>query len=360
MNTKNLDNQAGDISVFDEVDELSKREGYTDEMYDQILESIKVPEIGDTYEAVYVEENKDEYLLDNGFKDLIRVSKNRGEIVFFDDIEVGDLLNVVITDITHSPYSIRGSVSVLYEEKANEILNNIQTDEFVHAYINELTHAGYNCTILLGNVKIDAFMPQILAGVNKIMDADRSKLVGKTLEVCIESHSREKGTWIVSRKSYLKQLIPKYVQELTRDEVYTGVVTGTTTFGVFVEFNECLTGMIHKSNLHPDYQDKISQIEAGTEIDFYVKEVIRNKIILTQIQSTSLWDTIEVGHILIGKIKDHKNFGSLVYLDDETIGLIHTSEITDEVSNMEMGDQVKVRVLAIDRPNRKIFLTTDF
>jgi ribosomal protein S1 len=115
--------------------------------------------------------------------------------------------------------------------------------------------------------------------------------------------------------------------------------------------------MIHKANLNPDWQDKISEIQAGFEIDFYVKEIVKNKIILTQILRESLWDTIRIGQIMDGEVKDNKNFGTLVSLDDETMGLIHTSELEKCGKRFNSGDKVKVRVLATDRQSRKIFLS---
>jgi hypothetical protein len=43
---------------------------------------------------------------------------------------------------------------------------------------------------------------------------------------------------------------------------YGGRVTGTTPF-VFVEFNDCLTGMIHKANVVEEWQNRISEIKPG-------------------------------------------------------------------------------------------------
>jgi predicted RNA-binding protein with RPS1 domain len=136
-----------------------------------------------------------------------------------------------------------------------------------------------------------------------------------------------------------------------------GHVTGTTPFGVFVEFNECLTGMIHKANVHPDWQERLKEIRPGFEIEFYIKEIVKDKIILTQILRESLWDTIKNGKIIKGVVKDTKQFGTLVSLDDETVGLIHTSEMEKIGKRFESGQEIKVKVLSVDRSSRKIFLT---
>ena len=119
--------------------------------------------------------------------------------------------------------------------------------------------------------------------------------------------------------------------------------------------------MIHKANVHPEWQNKLGDIKPGFEIEFYIKEIVREskhpKIILTQILRESLWDTIKNGQTLNGVVKDTKQFGTLVNLDDETVGLIHTSEMEKLGKKFTSGQELKVKVLSVDRSSRKIFLT---
>ena len=173
----------------------------------------------------------------------------------------------------------------------------------------------------------------------------------------IESYAEQEGTYIVSRRKYLQTLIPQAIKDLNFDISYTGHVTGTTPFGVFVEFNGCLTGMIHKANVHPDWQHRLVDIKPGFEIEFYIKEIVKEKIILTQILRETLWDNIKNGQVISGFVKDVKQFGTLVNLDDETVGLIHTSEMEKLKMRFQAEQAIKVKVLSVDRASRKIFLT---
>jgi predicted RNA-binding protein with RPS1 domain len=50
-------------------------------------------------------------------------------------------------------------------------------------------------------------------------------------------------------------------------------------------------------------------------------------------------------------------FGALIILDNETIGLIHTSEM-DRLGNKFFGQEIKV--LSVDRSSHKIFLTLNY
>ena len=350
-----LDDFEKSIKEFYGEDKLE----YSQEERDMLVNSVEAPKINKVVEATIFGEDNTHLLLDCGFKDVVRVPKTREEINLFQSKSVGDTINVLILGIEDSGnYSINGSVASIYKEEAFDILRNIEDNEYVSVVVDKLTPAGYNCRILINNCELDAFLPQILAGVNKIHESAKNDLIGKEIPMCIESFANDKGTWIVSRRKYLKQLIPKYIDQLETGVTYTGHVTGTTKFGVFVEFFDCLTGMIHKSNLKDELKDKFDQIEPGQEIEFYVKEILhKNKLILTQVITESIWDTIDIGQKLTGKIKEHKPFGTLVILDHETLGLIHNSQQTPEVQNMSSGDEINVRVLAVDRSKRKIFLT---
>lgn len=355
--------QVGDMDLLDVFDESTPQAEYSDEIYNMILESINVPKINSTFDAVMYGEDDTHYLLDMNFKDVIRVPKTIDERRILLDVPNGENVNVLITSISDegNEYSINGSVSALYKNKAFSILDNIENNEFVNVEVMELTSAGYNCRIIMERCYVDAFLPQVLAGVNRIHDDAKADLVGNNYNMCIESFARDKGTWIVSRRKYLTQLIPSAIEDLVKGESYTGYVTGTAPFGVFVQFNECLTGLIHSSNLSDEMLTKFENrdIKAGDEIVFFVKEVIKkDKIILSQIVSESLWDKIEIGDEIDATIKEHKPFGTLVVLDSDTLGLIHSSEQTDRVKGAKPDDKIRVKVIALDRDNRNIFLTT--
>ena len=290
-----------------------------------------------------------------GFKDYVRVDNRPNESKYLKNTNINDVIDVMVTDVNNDIFMISGSIAGIYENAAHESLKALDEDTVIMANIKSMNPAGYDIEIIHDGITLPGFMPNTLAGINKLHDPD--SIVGKTFEVMVESFSKEEGTYIVSRRKYLKTLISSEIEKLDNETVYTGHVTGTTQFGVFVEFNGCLTGMIHKANVLPDWQDRLNQIKPGFQIEFYVKEIIKDKIILTQILRETLWDTIKNGQIIDGRVRETKQFGVLVSLDEETMGLIHTSEMEKINKKFVDGQDLKVKVLAVDRQNRKIFLT---
>lgn len=315
-----------------------------------------MPQAGQVVQATYTDQTKNQIVFSvPGFKDDIRVDNRLSESKYLKNSNLGDIIDVLITDVNHDNFYIKGSVAALYENRAHQNLKSLNEGESVTAKVKSLNPAGYDMEIMRAGVTLPGFMPNTLAGINKLFDVN--SIVGQTFEVMIESYAEQEGTYIVSRRKYLQSLIPEALKQLQFESPYTGHVTGTTPFGVFVEFNECLTGMIHKANVHPDWQERLKEIRPGFQIEFYIKEIVKDKIILTQILRESLWDTIKNGKVLKGIVKDTKQFGTLVSLDDETVGLIHTSEMEKIGKRFEPGQELKVKVLSVDRSSRKIFLT---
>lgn len=346
---------------FDDVDVLDSNaiESYQQEkqkmasLYDAY--EMRTPIQGAVMNVKYVGISGEFFTFDGGFKDYVRIENRSSEAKYLKNTNIGESIDVLISEVDENDYLIKGSLAELYESKARASLTNLEEGVSVTAHIKELTPAGYAVEIQYEGVTLPGFMPNTLAGINKLSSPET--IVGQTFEVMIESFAKDEGTYIVSRRKYLQTLIPQAIRELEYGVVYTGNVTGTTQFGVFVEFNDCLTGMIHKTNIVPEWSDRIHQITPGFQIQFYIKEIIKDKIILTQILRESLWDTIKIGQTIDGKIKDMKPFGALVILDEETNGLIHTSELEKTSRKFNAGDDVKVKIIAVDRSARKIFLS---
>jgi ribosomal protein S1 len=356
-----LSQAVGDPDLMDVFEENNQQQ-YPSEFIEMLEDSIRVPHEGTTYEGIFELETDSTFNIDCGFKDSVRVPKNKEEKTLFSNYSKGDKVMVFVKSLENKKdYTINGSVAEIYRKQAIEVLQNLKSDEYVSVRVDEMSPGGYNCSILMDVCEIEAFLPQTLAGVNKIPDDKKNNLVGNVYNMCIDGFVKERKTWIVSRRGYLEQLIPHFLEELDKDTIYQGNVTDTTHFGVFVQFLDCLTGLIHKSNLNKEFTNKLKSLKPGDPIEFKVKDVIQKKnrkpkIILTQLDNYTIWDDIKEEQVIEGEIKSHQNFGTLVNLDEETTGLIHKSEVNDGILSKNQKEKIKVKVVNLDEKNRKIYL----
>ena len=182
------------------------------------------------------------------------------------------------------------------------------------------------------------------------------------------SFSPDRGTIVVSHRKYLQALIPNAIKEL-KENIGTqksGLVTGTAKYGVFVEFDKCLTGMIHTNELDEATQTKFKarEIKPGDPVDFFVKDIISNtKITLTQKEVTTInpWINInsryQIPSIVTAKVKTKKEYGVFVNIEEGVTGLLHISELPkDTLDNYTSGDDIDVQITRIDEDSMKVFL----
>lgn len=329
------------------------------------LDLIEELKIGNIIKGVIEKITKKEIVININYKDSVFVDNKTADLKIIENLKIGDEIDVVITDIQESPYQIKGSISELIKMKvSNKLKESYTGDVAILAKVTEIIPAGFMLDIEMDNITINAFMPNTLAGVNKLTEEQCKDMLGQKMHVMLESLQQEKGVYVVSRKKYLQTLIPEEIKKLKKNTIYTGVVTGTKDFGVFVEFGvdkdspQCLTGMIHKVNMNPAYQENISSIPAGSTVEFYIRDILKGcKIVLTQILRESLWDTIKVGQIRDAKVLGIKNNGILVSLDDETFGLIQNAYIQKNTINFNIGETIKVKVVSVIKNDRKIYLS---
>lgn len=322
-------------------------------------------EVGEVLTGTVAAMDSHHIYVDCGHKDYIVSTKRDENADMISDVKVGDEVEITVTSVQERPhYRANGSISAEYYTKlAGEIDRLIVDEVIVNARVRSWTASGYLLTLEYKGVKFEAFMPNTLAGVNKL--ADPSSLVDQDIMVILESYTPENRSYIASRKKYLEGMIGHEAQSLTvGSQRYTGTVTGTTNFGVFVEFNECLTGLINLLNMDDETKAKLPSMKPGDQVSFFVKEVILNrnnpsktKIVLAQVDRATMWDTVKTGDSYTGTVKSVIPHGCLVNLDDETMGLVHNSEIERMKWNPVVGSSVQVFVTQFDRENRKIMLS---
>jgi len=333
---------------------------------DSSVHSFEQIEEGEVVEGTIVSIDKKEIIIDINFKDTVFVETKTIEQNMFENLHIGDPIKVMIAEISDSPFYIKGSLNdILKLNISNVVKEHFNENDHFFATVKESQPAGYYLDLEVENQKVTAFMPNTLAGVNKLHDP--SSIVGQRFEVMIETLEQDKGIYVVSRKKYLENLIPERIKQLKKDwikdknKVYYGYITGTTPFGVFVEFCEYLTCMIHRYNIQEEWQtdEKWAQLKPGMAVNFYIKDIItrKNKVISTQILRESLWDTIKVDDIIKGKVIAIKPFGALIQLDEETNGLIQNTYLQKNKIELTMGQEVEVKVTSIMKDERKINLS---
>ena len=274
-----------------------------------------------------------------------------------EQLEVGMEIDVKIKTNKKNGDVIASISDAIKEVKLKEIKDAIGNSAVgFTARVKELIHGGYWVDV----AGIKCFMPGSLAGLNKLHDFNA--IVNKDIIVMPITFSREKDTIVVSHREYLRTMIPITIEKLNESikEPRIGFVTGTTKFGVFAEFDECLTGLIPRAELTEEFQIALDNrtIKPGDEINFWAKEVISDrKIILSQLgPKVDLWDGVDEKYkpmmITEGKVTKITSYGAFVELEKGISGLIHKSKLKG--ADLSKGDIVNIKIGSVNVSDRKI------
>lgn len=169
-----------------------------------------------------------------------------------------------------------GHVEALTREMKEQVTKNSR------AYVGKILSTNKGGFVVDIMNTITAFMPGSMAAANRVTDFE--SMVGTQFEVMVESFDPNYG-FVVSRKKFLKTMLPVKIHELenklaeNKDTLFTGHVTGTTPFGVFVEIDEFITGMLHKTLVRDETRDNMrtNSITAGTEVQVYIHKIEKSK-----------------------------------------------------------------------------------
>lgn len=225
--------------------------------------------------------------------------------------------------------------------------------------------------VLCDFMGVKAFMPASLASAAYIEDLN--ELVGKELDVLVLELDKKGSRAVFTRKELEKEKLQeeraKMFETVNPNDEFSGVVKKIMDFGVFVNIG-AVDGLVRIEDLSWEHVARAEDIVSeGQEVSVYVIEVDRaKKKIRLGMKDRSMdpWNSVEkdytAGETYEGKVMRIKDFGAFVALPTGVEGLIHLSQISDKHIKspeevLKVGDVVNVRVLEVNKAEKRIRLT---
>lgn len=249
-----------------------------------------------------------------------------------------------------------------------ELYTEIKDSKTVYmAHILERNKGGF----LVDVNGLKGFLPGSLAAANRIIDFD--VYLDTKVPVMVEDYLQDSDMYIFSNKKYIRKMIPIEMEKLVKTQKYKGVVTGTSKYGIFVEFNTILTGLIHTTEMDKENVElfKQSKWNAGDEIEFWVKEITKdNRIILTLVDQNAMnkkYETLatydaemeQTGQkpVYLGHVVSVKPNVVLVKIEDNIIGALADKDFRKfKASPLKVSDELRVKIERIDVDRRRMTL----
>jgi len=289
--------------------------------------------------------------------------------------DVGPLMNV------SQPFQIlkmdrrRGNIvvsrrAIMEETRAeqrSELVQNLAEGQVVDGVVKNIT--DYGAFVDLGG--IDGLLHVTDIAWKRVNHPSDVLHVGQTVKVQIIRINPETQRISLGMKQLDKDPWEIVAEKYPLGSRVKGRVTNITDYGAFVELEDGIEGLVHvsemswtKKNVHP------GKILSTTEqIEVQVLEIDPSKrrisLGLKQTQDNP-WETFQAkypnGAVVEGEIKNITEFGLFIGLDGDVDGMVHLSDLDwkrpgeEAIKDYKKGDQVKAKVLDVDREKERISL----
>jgi small subunit ribosomal protein S1 len=345
--------------------------GDADEFLAAIDETIKYFNDGDIVSGTIVKVDRDEVLLDIGYKTEGVIPSRELSIKHDVDpdevVSVGDEVEaLVLQKEDKEGRLILSKKRAQYERAWGTIEKLKDEDGIVTGTVIEVVKGG-----LILDIGLRGFLPASLVEMRRVRDLQ--PYVGKQIEAKIIELDKNRNNVVLSRRAWLEQTQSEvrqtFLQTLQKGQVRSGVVSSIVNFGAFVDLGG-VDGLVHVSELswkHIDHPGEV--VEVGQEVTVEVLDVDmdRERVSLSlKATQEDPWQqfarTHAIGQVVPGKVTKLVPFGAFVRVDEGIEGLVHISELAErhvEIPEqvVQVNDSIFVKVIDIDLERRRISLS---
>ena len=326
---------------------------------------------GDLVEGIVVKVDRDEVLLDIGYKTEGVIPSRELSIKHDIDpssvVTVGDRIEaLVLQKEDKEGRLILSKKRAQYERAWGDIEKIKEADGVVKGIVIEVVKGG-----LILDIGLRGFLPASLVEMRRVRDL--APYIGKEIEAKIIELDKNRNNVVLSRRAFLEHSQSEsrstFLTNLTKGQIRKGVVSSIVNFGAFVDLGG-VDGLVHVSELswkHIDHPNEV--VEVGMEVTVEVLEVDmdRERVSLS-LKSTQEdpWQhfarTHQLGQIVPGNVTKLVPFGAFVRVQEGIEGLVHISELAErhvEIPEqvVQVNDEVMVKVIDIDLERRRVSLS---
>ncbi len=328
-------------------------------------------EDGDIVQGVVVRVDKDEVLLDIGFKSEGHIPAK--ELSIRNDVDPGEIVSLgdqiealVLTKEDKEGRLVLSKKRAQYERAWGTIEQIKEADGVVKGTVIEVVKGG-----LILDIGLRGFLPASLVELRRVRDL--APYVGRAIEAKIIELDKNRNNVVLSRRAWLeetqKEQREEFLANLKPGERRSGVVSSVVNFGAFVDLGG-MDGLVHVSELSWKHVDHPSSVVAvGDEIDVLVLDVdLSKERISLSLKATQQdpWQEFanshRVGELVYGRVAKLVPFGAFVQVGDGIEGLVHISEMSHQHVELpeqvvSVGEELWVKIIDLDLARRRISLS---
>jgi len=339
-------------------------------------DGVKVPQVGDVVKGTVVTASKSEVILDidGVLMGVVRGPELYVEVEEYSHLKPGDQIEAAVIETENEEGHLEMSFRQVGQEKAWQNLRAAFKDKTtISIRIIDANKGG----LLARYCQINGFLPvSQLAPENypRISGGDKSKIleklktfVGQDFEVNVITLNEDENKIIFSEKDVWNKKQKPALDRYSVGMVVDGRITAITNFGVFLNFDDGMEGLIHISEIAWQRIDSPNELfKVGDRIKAEIVSIDGSKIFLSSKKlQRDPWQEASakynIGQIVQGVIVKVNPFGLFVKLDEEIHGLAHVSQLNlgakEKISELfNAGEEKSFEIVSISPSEHRLGL----
>jgi small subunit ribosomal protein S1 len=334
-----------------------------------------LPKVGELVKGTVVALDKNEIHVDIGgiATGVVRGKERYNESDEYKNMTIGDLVEATVLELENEKGEIELSFQYAGKQKAWQTLADyVKSGEIINCTITEANKGGLIVKVesLSGFLPVSQLSPEHYPRIpggdkNRIFEILKS-YIGKKFEVKIFDVNESEEKLIVSEKAAWEETQKDVLNKYRIGMLVEGTVTAVTDFGIFVEFDDKLEGLIHISEIAwQRIENPNDFVKVGEKIKAEIIGIENSKIFLSMKKlEEDPWTGIEkkytIGQKIKGKVSKINPFGLFVEIEKNIQGLAHVSQMKNKIDLNEIakvGDEKEFYVMSLDVKNHRLGLS---
>ena len=284
---------------------------------------------------------------------------------------IGETMEFKILKFNKKRNNVVISRRAILEEERNtlreEMRSKLEEGQIIKGAITNIT--DYGLFIDMGGMDGLCHITDLSWG--RVSHPAKLYKVGEELEVKVLKYDKEHDRVSLGVKQLRDDPWATVTERYPINQTTKGKVVSITDYGVFVELEEGVEGLIHVSEMtwskKPRHPSKMVSVSDEVEVMVLNIETETKRISLGMKQlQPNPWDLVTenypVGSVIEGKIKNITDFGVFIGIEEGIDGLIHVSDLswTERIKHPSekyaKGETIQAVVLKIDKENERFSL----
>ncbi len=275
----------------------------------------------------------------------------------------GDVVTVKAISYDKDKRHLSLSIKACQDDPWEEVETELDEGDTISVTVSNIE--SYGVFVDLGN-DIEGFLHiSEITWDKNIKNPNDYLTVGEEIDVEVIEINSDTHKLRVSLKRLLPKPFDEFVKKRKEGEITTGVITSLTDFGAFVKIDG-VEGLLHNQDTSWEKGVKAKDMfKKGDEVEVKIARINRDdqKISLNHkcLQDSPI-DTFAANHsrneVITGKIRDVKDFGVFVSLEDGVDALIRDEDLEPLVKEeLEIGQEIEAVIAVIDTQRDRIRLS---